>query len=156
MQGRSSAEIPRAAALGLLADALGPLAERAGRLGQPLLYEPLNRYETDLLNTQADAVAFLEGRGLGNVRLLCDLFHMAIEEVDPPATLRTVGRRIGHVHWADSNRRAMGLGHTPAEPLAAALRDVGFTGHLSAEVLPLPSSAEAAAASITSIRRLVA
>ena len=124
--------------------------------GQPLLYEPLNRYETDLFNSQADAAGFLEDRGLGHVRLLCDLFHMNIEEPDIAATLRGLGEQVGHVHWADSNRRAMGLGHTPPGPIVATLREIGFPGHLSAEVFPLPSPAAAAAASIESFRRFVA
>lgn len=156
MQGRSSAGLPRETALDLVAAALEPLGERAGRHGQPLLYEPLNRYETDLFNLQADAAAFLEARGLKNVRLLCDLFHMNIEEADVAATLRAVGRHVGHVHWADSNRRAIGLGHTRPEPIVAALREIGFSGHLAAEVFPLPSSTAAAAASIESFRRFAA
>ena len=155
MQGRSSADVPREVALDLLADALGVLGERAGRFGQVLLYEPLNRYETDLFNRQADAAGFLEAHSLTQIRLLADLFHMNIEEADIAATLRAAGRHLGHVHWADSDRRAMGLGHTPPEPIVAALRGIGFTGHLSAEVFPLPTSAEAAAASIESFRRFV-
>ena len=156
MQGRATAGVPREAALDLLAEALGRLGDRAAEHGQPLLYEPLNRYETDLFNRQADAAAFLVARGLGHVRLLCDLFHMNIEEADIAATLRAVGGRVGHVHWADSDRRAMGLGHTPPEPIVAALREIGFTGHLAAEVFPLPTAAAAAAASIESFNRFVA
>jgi sugar phosphate isomerase/epimerase len=156
MQGRSSVAVLRDAALGLLAEALGPLGERAARHGQPLLYEPLNRYETDLFNRQAEAAAFLEQRGLGHVRLLCDLFHMNIEETDVAATLRDLGRHVGHVHWADSNRQAIGLGHTRPEPIVAALREIGFAGHLAAEVFPLPTATAAAAASIETFRRFVA
>lgn len=156
MQGRSTAALPREAALDLLAAALGPLGERAARHGQPLLYEPLNRYETDLFTLQADAAKFVEQRGLSHVRLLCDLFHMNIEEADIAATLRAVGGHVGHVHWADSNRRAIGLGHTPPAPIVAALREIGFTGHLAAEVFPLPNSSAAAAASIENFRRFVA
>jgi len=156
MQGRSAATAPRETALDHLAAALAPLGERAATHGQPLLYEPLNRYETDLFNRQAEAAAFLEQRGLGQVRLLCDLFHMNIEETDVAATLRDLGRHVGHVHWADSNRRAMGLGHTPPEPIVAALRGISFAGHLAAEVFPLPTATAAAAASIESFRRFVA
>lgn len=156
MQGRSGAGVPRETVLDLLAEALAPLGERAARHGQPLLYEPLNRYETDLFNRQADAAAFLAARGLGKVRLLCDLFHMNIEEADIAATLHGVAGHVGHVHWADSNRRAIGFGHTPPEPIVAALREIGFTGHLAAEVFPLPTPTAAATASIESFRRFVA
>lgn len=152
MQGRSSPALPREQALERLGDALGSLAARAARHGQPLLYEPLNRYETDLLNRQADAAAFLAERDLDTVRLLGDLFHMNIEEADVAAALEGCGGRLGHVHWADSNRRAMGFGHTDPGPVVAALRRIGYQGHLSAEVFPLPSSQAAAERTIASLR----
>jgi len=155
MQGRSAAVL-RDTAIAMLAEALGALGERAAGHGQALLYEPLNRYETDLFNRQAEAAAFLVDGGLNHVRLLSDLFHMSIEEADIAAAIRAVAGHIGHLHWADSNRRAIGLGHTPPEPIVAALREIGFAGYLAAEVFPLPSAAAAAAASIESFRRFVA
>jgi len=150
MQGRSTPDVPRESACQMLADALGPLGERAARHGQVFLYEALNRYETDLFNRQADAAAFLAQHRLGHVRLLCDLFHMNIEETDLAATLKEVGDQLGHVHWADSNRRAIGMGHTAVKPIVAALEAVRFRGFLSAEIFPLPTSTEAASASIQS------
>ena len=156
MQGRTSAEIPRERALDLLADALHALGERAAGHGQVLLYEPLNRYETDLFNRQGEAAGFLDARGLGPVRLLCDLFHMNIEEESVPAALEAVAPRLGHVHWADSNRRAMGLGHTDPRPITAALRGAGYRGYLSAEVFPLPDPLAAARQSAVSAREAMA
>jgi sugar phosphate isomerase/epimerase len=152
MQGQAGSGMPREEALDYLAAALAELGEQAASRGQPLLYEPLNRYETDLFNRQAEAAAFLESRGLDHVRLVCDLFHMNIEEADPAATLAAVAGRVGHVHWADSNRRAMGLGHTGTAAIAAVLERIGYTGFLSAEVFPVPSSEAACAATITSLR----
>jgi sugar phosphate isomerase/epimerase len=58
------------------------------------------------------------------------------------------------VHLADSNRRAAGFGHTDFAPVVAALRDVGYTGYLSAEVLALPDPRRAAEQTIASFRRL--
>jgi len=156
MQGRSDATVPREAALDHLAAALHELGTRAAAHGQVLLYEPLNRYETNLFNRQAEAAAFLADHTLDDVRLLCDLFHMNIEEEDPAAALRSCGSRVGHVHFADSNRRAVGLGHTALEPVVAALRAIGYDGFLSAEVLPLPTPLDAARRTIESYRRLVA
>jgi sugar phosphate isomerase/epimerase len=152
MQGRSGADVSRENALDLLADALDALARRAATHGQVVLYEPLNRYETDLFNQQAAAAAFLDTAGLAGVKLLADLFHMNIEEADLGAALEACGPRLGHVHWADSNRRAVGLGHTDVAGAVAALRRIGYAGFLSAEVLPLPTEAEAARLSLESIR----
>jgi sugar phosphate isomerase/epimerase len=153
MQGRTGEGVSHDTALAMLVDTLGTLGDRARRHGQPLLYEPLNRYETDLFNTQREAAEFLGRHGLDGVKLLCDLFHMSIEEADMPATLAAVGPRVGHVHWADSNRRAIGMGHTDPRPIVAALQSIGYTGFLSAEIFPLPTPAEAARQSIESIRR---
>jgi len=153
MQGRTSPGVPRAAALDLLADALDELGRRAADHGQPLLYEPLNRYETDLFNQQAVAAEWLDNRGLAHVRLLGDLFHMNIEEADLAGCLEAVGDRLGHVHWADSNRQAIGFGHTSVEPVVAALARIGYAGYLSAEVFPLPTAAAAARQTIASLGR---
>jgi len=152
MQGQATPEVPRPDALDLLAEALSQLGSRAEAHGQVLLYEPLNRYETNLFNLQGDAAAFLRDRGLGTVKLLCDLFHMAIEETDIARTLVACGELVGHVHWADSNRRAMGFGHTDAGPILAALGRIGYEGCLSAEVFPLPSPEAAARQTISSLR----
>jgi sugar phosphate isomerase/epimerase len=152
MQGRWEGDVSRETAFEYLAAALGDLGARAAGHGQVLLYEPLNRYETNLFNRQGDAAAWLESRGLLHVQVLCDLFHMNIEEVDVAAALAAAGRRVGHVHWADSNRQAMGLGHTDARLVVAALRGMGYEGFLSAEVLPLPSALDAARQTILSLR----
>jgi sugar phosphate isomerase/epimerase len=77
---------------------------------------------------------------------------MNIEEADPAAALREAGTLVGHVHFADSNRRAVGLGHTEIEPIISALREIDYTGYLSAEILPLPDAATAARQTMESFR----
>jgi sugar phosphate isomerase/epimerase len=156
MQGRVEAPATRTEVLGWLAEALEECGECAGKFGVPFLYEPLNRYETNLFNTQLDAADFLRSLKTKNVRLLCDLFHMAIEEAELAKTLRACGSLVGHVHFADSNRRAIGLGHTEVAPIVAALRDIGYQGYLSAEILPLPDPDAAAAATIAAFRKYAA
>ena len=76
----------------------------------PLLFEPLNRYETNLLNRVDDSMLLLKHLRAQNVKLLCDLFHMNIEESSVADALRLAGPRLGHIHFADSNRRAVGFG----------------------------------------------
>lgn len=155
LQGRAEGGVDRDQALAWLGEALDELGPHAAAKGTVLLLEPLNRYETNLCNRLAETAAWLDQRGAESVRLLADLFHMAIEEADLVAALRTAGRRVGHVHFADSNRQAMGRGHTDPEPLIAALREIGYTGFLSAEVLPLPDTATAARQTIGAIRRVL-
>jgi len=156
MQGRWEGSVTREQALGWLAEALEQLAPRAHAAGVPFLYEFLNRYETNLFNRVADSLEFLKSLRTQNVQLLCDLFHMNIEEADIAAALRLAGPKLGHVHFADSNRHAIGMGHTDMKPVMAALRDIGYAGYLSAEVFALPDSQSAAAQTINSFRQLTA
>ena len=153
MQGRVEASIERTQSLAWLAAALEQLGPRAHALGVPLLYEPLNRYETNLFNRTDDAVAFLKTLRTQNVKLLCDLFHMNIEETDIAASLRTAGAFVGHIHFVDSNRLAIGFGHTDVAPVMQALRDIGYDGYLSAEILPLPDAETAAKKHMESFRK---
>lgn len=155
MQGRVEPGVAREQALQWLAEALATADAAAAAAGTFFLYEPLNRYETNLFNRQLDAAAFLEGNGFRNTRILADLFHMNIEESDLASVLSGLGSLLGHVHFADSNRRAVGFGHSDPAPVVAALRNIGFQGYLSAEVFPWPSSGEAAERTVTSFRKLV-
>lgn len=152
MQGRSAGDVTREQALALLADALHDLGSRAARHGQVLFYEPLNRYETDLFNRQTDAAGFITMRGIRQVKLLSDLFHMNIEEPDIAGAITACGGLVGHVHWADSNRQAIGFGHTAVGPIVAALDSIGYHGFLSAEVFPTPTPLAAARRSIEQFR----
>lgn len=152
MQGRAEGEVSHEQHLVWLAEALDELAPRAADHGTTLLIEPLNRYETNLINSVADGVKLIGSMKAKNVKLLCDLFHMNIEELDIATALSEAGPHVGHVHFADSNRRAVGFGHTPMSPIIGALRRIGYDGYLSAEVLPLPDSDEAARQTIASFR----
>lgn len=153
MQGRSGAGVDPAAAMGHLAEALEDLGEHARQYGVPLLYEPLNRYETDLVNTVGAGVALLESLSTRNVLLLADLFHMNIEEADLPAAIRAGANHIGHLHFVDSHRRAAGTGHLDFPPIVAALRQIGYDGYASAEAFPLPDPDAAARQTIEAFRR---
>ncbi len=148
MQGNATAGVERERVFEWLAEGLATLAGHAQREGVKLIYEPLNRYETNLLNTQGEAAAFLHSLDNGNIALLADLFHMNIEERSLPDTIRRVGSDIGHVHFADSNRRPVGMGHTPMEAIATALKETGYSGYVSAEAFPWPNPDEAAAQTI--------
>ncbi len=155
MQGRWGDGVSREQALGWLADALNELGEHAASLGKPLLYEPLNRYETNLFNRVDETVAFLKTLQTRNVKILADLFHMNIEEANVADAFRAGKGFIGHVHFVDSNRRAVGMGHTDFTPIVAALREIGYTGYLSAEAVPLPDSATCAQKQIQGFNRYV-
>jgi sugar phosphate isomerase/epimerase len=155
MQGKWEGAVTKPVALRYLGNALFKLDDHARDIGTTLLYEPLNRYETNLINTLGDAVQVISGIGADNVKILADLYHMNIEETNIPDAIRNAGSRIGHVHFADSNRRAAGLGHTDFLPIVSALVEIGYEGYLSAEVLPLPDPDTAARQTIATFRQIV-
>lgn len=153
MQGRVAEGVGREEALGWLKEELDQLGPRAHALEVPLLFEPLNRYETNLFNTVDEVLEFLPTLRTRNVRLLLDLFHMNIEEADVAGAIRRAGPLLGHLHFADTNRQAMGLGHLDMGPVADALREVGYEGWISAEVRPRPDPETAMTRTMTEFRR---
>ena len=154
MQGRWGGSVDKVTALGWLGEALVELGEHARQYNVPLLYEPLNRYETNLCHTQGEGVLLLEGAGATNTRLLADLFHMNIEEVDIAAGLRQAARWLGHVHCVDTTRCAAGVGHMDWPPIVEALREIQYGGYVSAECLPWPNPTAAAEQTIRKYRQL--
>lgn len=141
MQGKVA---ERESGLNRLAESLIELDAVAQEAAVPLLLEPLNRYETNLVNTLSDAMGLIERCGTKNLRIMADLFHMNIEETNIAQSLREAKDSIGHIHFADSNRRAVGYGHTDFAPIVDALYDMDYDGYLSAEVFAYPDSLGAA------------
>jgi sugar phosphate isomerase/epimerase len=154
MQGRSGDGVDRRRPTGYLPRPSTTSGEHAAQYGVPLIFEPLNRYETDLANTVGRGVEILRSLSTRNVVLLADLFHMNIEEADIAAAIREGAGHIGHVHFVDSNRRAAGYGHMDYGPIVEALAAIGYAGYASAEAFPLPDSEAAAARTIESFRAL--
>ena len=123
MQGRWDSDTSREGALKYLADSIEELATHAKQYDTTVIYEPLNRYETNLLTQIDESIAFIETLSATNVTLLADLFHMNIEEANLADAIRLAGKHVGHVHFADSNRSAAGMGHTDFVPIVQALQD---------------------------------
>lgn len=153
MQGNVLSGCNREETMDWLAQGLNILQKTASDQGVMLIYEPLNRYETNLLNTLRAGIEFLETNELNNVKLLADLFHMNIEEDNLPQIILESGNYIGHVHFADSNRKPMGCGHTNMQLIATALREISYAGYVSAEAFPWPDPDAAAKQTIKAFRK---
>ncbi len=117
--------------------------------------EPLNRYETNYINTVGEALEFLDLLGCANAGLLLDTFHMNIEEPSIEGGIDAARGRIVNVHLPDSNRRAPGWGHLDLASIVAKLRAVGYDGCLGMELLPIPSGEKAAAQALRHTRLLL-
>ncbi len=117
----------------LFLEGVAHLAARAEGLGLRVALEVLNRYESHLLNTAAQALAVVEEVGSPALGVLLDTYHMNIEEADLPWTIRLVGGWLQLFHVADSNRRGVGRGHIPFPELLSALEGIGYRGPLIVE-----------------------
>jgi len=153
MQGRSVPGVSKTQAKEFLREGLERLDAQAKAIGGNILYEPLNRYETDQCNTLEQGTELI--CGLSSTKLLADWFHMNIEEADMVESILKAGTAIGHVHFADTNRLAVGSGHLSVQPLIDALGQIGYRGFLSAEVFPQPDSQSAAERTIRSFKQSV-
>ncbi len=138
----------RTAAYAELADNLGPVVDHARAVGVVLAVEPLNRYETSLLNTVDQALTALEPLPADGCGLALDVYHLNIEESDPAAAIRRAGARLAHVQVCANDRGAPGADHLDWPALLAAVDDTGYAGPLVIESFTGENATIATAASI--------
>jgi D-psicose/D-tagatose/L-ribulose 3-epimerase len=104
------------------------MAHLAGECGVDYCLEALNRFEGYLLNTAAEAVAFVREVDHPAARVMLDTFHMNIEEDGMGEAIRTAGPLLGHFHTGECNRRVPGKGRMPWREIGEALRGIGYDG----------------------------
>lgn len=115
------------------------LKECAGDNGSVnLAIEPINRYETNLINTVESGLDIIEKVGMENVGLLLDTFHMNIEEPSIIESIKIAKDRLFHFHIADSNRWYPGAGHIDFNKIIETLDLIGYKNFVSAEIMPYP------------------
>jgi len=130
-----------------LRDGLTPVAEHAAAAGIRIGLEPLNRYETSLLNTVDQALDALDGMP-DTVGIALDIYHMNIEETDIAAAVRRAGPRLVHVQVCANDRGAPGADHLDWQGFLTALEDAGYGGPLVIESFTAENATIATAASV--------
>jgi D-psicose/D-tagatose/L-ribulose 3-epimerase len=144
-QARLLSDYERAAQWGRARDSLAEVAQYAAGSSVRLAIEPLNRFETDLVNTVEQGVRLCDDIGAANVGLLLDTFHMNIEEKDVPAAVRSAGKHLFHIQASENDRGTPGTGHVDWSGLVRALRDLEYQGSVVVESF-LPTVKEIARA----------
>jgi hydroxypyruvate isomerase len=121
----------------LAADNLAYAAAAAAGIGATVLLEPLSGVPDYPLQTAADVTAVLERCGIANLRLLADLYHLAVNGDDVEAVIARQAGLVGHVQIADApGRHQPGTGELPIQAWLAALAAAGYTGGVSLEYVP--------------------
>ncbi len=138
----------RAAVIAELRENLAPVASYAQNAGVTLAVEPLNRYETSILNTVEQAVEALAPLFDEGVGLALDTYHLNIEEKSPADAIRLGGSAVAHVQVCGSDRGAVGDDHTDWPAIMQALDDIGYDGMLGLESFTGENATIAVAASV--------
>ena len=138
-----------------LVDSLQRCSSFAAPHGARLVLEPINRYEMTLINTVAQCLDLIDAVGAPNFGVLPDTFHMNIEEPSIAKSLLQAGPRIYHVHLADSNRWYPGAGHIDFQEVVRALKQIGYTGYVSVEAMPVPDADTCAVQSIATLKQIL-
>jgi D-psicose/D-tagatose/L-ribulose 3-epimerase len=112
---------------------LARVAERAKAAGVTINLEIVNRFETNLLNTAAQGLAYIRDSGSDNIFLHLDTFHMNIEEADPQLAIRMAGKHLGYFHVGESNRGFLGSGTINFPPIFDALVENGYDDFITFE-----------------------
>lgn len=121
----------------------------AGDYGVTIGLEPLNRFETDMVNTADQAIALVREVDSPNLKIQLDTFHCNIEEKNIPDTIRRVGKELlCHLQGNESDRGTPGTGHIDWPGIRDALTDIGYEGAVVIETFGAVSEEIARAASI--------
>lgn len=112
---------------------LKTIARYAQQRGRVICMEPLNRFETDFINTVDQALKMVADVGSPALKLHLDTFHMNIEQKDQAAAIRKAGTLLGHFHACGSDRGTPGNDHIAWKPIAKALKDVKYKGDVVIE-----------------------
>jgi 5-keto-L-gluconate epimerase len=147
--------VEAARAMEWLVGALAECSAAAHGQGVRLALEPINRYETTLINNATQGLELVGRVAAQNFGLLLDTFHMNIEEPGIEDSIRACGERIFHFHVADSNRWHPGAGHLDFRSILMALQGTGYRSFVSGEFLPEPDADTAAGRSIRHLRQLM-
>lgn len=112
---------------------LKTVSKHAQSLGKQICLEPLNRFETDFINTCDQALRMVEEVGNPALKVHLDTFHMNIEEKNQAEAIRKAGKLLGHMHACGCDRGTPGNDHIDWRGIAQALRDIGYDGDIVIE-----------------------
>ena len=131
-----------------IATALKPVCAKAEAAGVILAMEPLNRFETDCVNTLQQAVDLIGRVGSPALKIHMDTFHMNIEEEDSAAAIIKYAPYIGHVHASASHRGLLGKDQVNWDGVQSALQTIGYDGDIVIESFSEDNQVIARAAAI--------
>ena len=154
LRGILRSEVSIEKAVSWMSHAFKVCCDEAGKEGVKIAFEPINRYETTLLNSVEEGLEFIAGIGANNLGMLLDTYHMNIEEPSIEKSIILAGDKMFHFHYADSNRLYPGGGHIDFKSILKTIKEIGYKGFLSGEHRPDPDPVVAAVKGLTFLKEL--
>jgi sugar phosphate isomerase/epimerase len=154
LRGILKQDIPQSQGKQWLYEAFSRCCEEAEVHNVKIAFEPINRYETNLLNNTEEGLQFIDNVGSSNLGMLLDTFHMNIEEPSIERSIKITGNRIFHFHYADSNRNYPGNGHLDFHSILKSLNDIGYSGFISGEHRGIPDAEVAARKGLIYLKKI--
>ena len=114
-------------------DGLAEVAPLAASAGKVFALEPLNRFETDIVNTTAQAIEVVDAVASAGLGIVLDTFHMNMEERSIPDAIRAAGSRLVHFQANENHRGFPGTGNMDWTAIMRALSEIGYAGPVSLE-----------------------
>jgi hypothetical protein len=143
----------RAVAWGQLVRFLELCSNEAAKHKLVIAIEPLNKAETNIINTYLEGVQLAMDVGRDEVRVLADIYHFMMDN-EPIDDISHEPTWLAHVHLADTGRRFPGSGMYPLEQLFTILKDIEYPGKVSVECNWGPDFAEESARALRFLRPL--
>lgn len=109
------------------------VCEMAKQQGLMIALEPLNRFESDLINTSEDVMRLIKDVNHASAKVLLDGFHMAIEERNIEEAISLAGDKLIHVQVSENYRGTPGTGQTPWLLFKSGLEKINYEGAVSIE-----------------------
>ncbi|MGB7877092.1 MAG: sugar phosphate isomerase/epimerase family protein [Anaerolineales bacterium] len=104
------------------------MAEYARMVGVKLAMEPLNRFETDMINVVSQGLKFIDETEMDNIGFHLDTFHMHLEEKNSADAIRSADKKIFHFHACENDRGVPGTGQVHWDEIAVALKEINYPG----------------------------
>jgi D-psicose/D-tagatose/L-ribulose 3-epimerase len=132
---------------------VGRIADESHARGVRMTFEVLNRYETSVVNTAAQAMEYVSASGSEHLWIHLDTFHMAIEESDVSAAVRTALPRLGYLELGQSGRGPLSSGAVDIAGIVRRALDDGYEGRWGIEAFSRSTLGTAAADMLSIWRR---
>ncbi len=127
------------------AEGLRMACELASARGLDIALEPLNRFESDLINNVDDVLRLIKDIDHPSAKVCLDMFHMNIEEPDPEDAIVKAGDKLIHLQVSENYRGTPGTGSTNWQAYYSGLKKINYQGTVSIESFT-PENKELAAA----------